>query len=146
MVAWYGLSTRALNAWKDAATHGLPDPGFGLAGPIPWSPALLALILGLVLMLLWLPLRKRLGRAAFTLGLITWTMALGASLGLAIWAFFSHRYCQQQPGALSFQWLGTPVFVCYVLIGIVWLTCGRVQPREKWAGLTLFPDKDTKTP
>ncbi|MBQ6473379.1 MAG: sodium/solute symporter [Victivallales bacterium] len=144
MIAWYWLSTRDCNAWKDAVAKGLAATDFGWAGPIRWSLALPWLGAGLAIFLLWLAFRKRLGRVTDTLGILAATLPLGVGMGLWVWAFFSNRCCQTQPGALSFTWLGLPIIVFNVIIGVVWLTCGKVQPREKWEGLTLFEDSGIK--
>ena len=139
LIAWYFVSTRDFNAWNAAKAKGAEVlPALRGAGPISWGWVLPFFAAGILLLVIWLLLRSRLKRAANTLLAILSTLLLGASLGMSIWAFFSNRCCQTEPHALSFAWLGMPIIVSYILIGVVWLTCGKVQPEEKWKGLTLF--------
>ncbi|MGE4565436.1 MAG: hypothetical protein AB7F32_11245, partial [Victivallaceae bacterium] len=130
MTVWYSASTMAFNCWK-------PGQDMGWAGPIGWRSAVPFAVVGIIAMTVWY-IRYRRQKKYNTPIIVTGTMFLGFGIAILIWSFFSHIYCREAAHALSFQWLGVPAIVCYVLLGAVWLTCGKVQQKEKYQGLTLF--------
>lgn len=113
----------------------------GWGGPLHWKHMVPWLIIAAVLFVVWHILKKR-GKAWSTLFLVVANMFAGFGLGMATWCVFSNIYCQEVAKAPSFQWLGLPSIVCYTIVGTVWLTFGKVQPKEKYAGLTLFDKSD----
>ena len=137
MITWYSLSTRAL------VQAGQEDAPSSWAGPLSWTWTLPFLAAGLVLLAWWS--RRRSARRA-TLALVTACLFLGYALGLAVWAFFSTKYAASEPQALSFQWVGFPTVVVFVLLGVLWFCLGKVQPPEKWRGLTLFSKDEPAAP
>jgi SSS family transporter len=134
MITWYFLSTATIRDWQ-------PGMAMGWAGPQEWCFSLPLILIGLLVLGLWIYLRKR-GKRFTTPVLVLGTSLVGYGLALIIWAIFSNIYCRETARAVSFQWLGLPTFICYTLIGIIWLTFGKVQPKEKYAGLTLFDKSD----
>lgn len=137
MITWYFASTAAFNSWT-------PGMAPGWAGPLAWSFALPAPAIGLAFLVLWACLRRRHKRFT-TPVLVTGTIFTGYGIGLFLWAIFSNIYCRETAHALSFQWLAFPTVVCYTLIGIVWLSFGKTQKKEKYMGLTLFDPGDVIT-
>jgi hypothetical protein len=130
MITWYFLSTATIRDWQ----AGMPT---GWAGPLEWSFSLPPILIGLLVLGLWIYLRNR-GKRLTTPVLVLGTSFVGYGLALIIWAVFSNIYCSETAHAVSFQWIGLPTFICYIVLGTIWLTFGKVQPKEKYAGLTLF--------
>lgn len=130
MITWYTASTAAVNAWKPGM-----DPGWG--GVIDISLGAWVMFGGIVLMMVWALLRRYRKRFQLLFVLLG-TSVGGYGAGLLFWAVCSYVYCREIPRALSFQYLGLPVVLGYVILGTVWLCFGKVQPREKYQGLTLF--------
>ncbi len=130
MITWYFLSTAAVKAWT-------PDMPLGWGGPLNWSFVWPFLLAGGIITVLWLRFRAGQGKY-FLIVLIGGVMLLGYGLGLTVWGVFSHICCVDTAKALSFQWLVVPIIACYTTLGVVWLTCGKVQKKEKYQGLTLF--------
>ncbi len=130
MTAWYLGSTADFNRWQ-------PGMDMGWAGPINWGLALPFIVAGIVVMAVWGVLYHR-KKKYTTAVLVTGTMMLGFGAGVLLWVICSNIYCREEAHGLSFQWLGFPAIICYALIGAVWLTCGKVQKKEKYQGLTLF--------
>ncbi len=132
MTAWYFTSTMAFNSWQ-------PGQDMGWAGPVDYLPAVPFAVLGIIVMAVWFVLYRR-QKKYTTPVIVAGTAFLGFGIAILLWAFFSNIYCREEAHALSFQWLGVPTMVCYTLLGAVWLTCGKVQKKEKYQGLTLFDD------
>ena len=137
---WYFVSTRALKVWE-AAVKASPgtevECGWGALG-IDWRYAIPFAAVGLLVLIYWL-ICKRNDRGKLSLFIITLGSTLsGASIGVTIWALVSNHYCVNGPNALSFQWLGVPTNIAFIVLGIIWLNVGKVQPKEKYQGLTLF--------
>lgn len=134
MITWYFASTAAFNRWQ-------PGADMGWAGPLEWTWALPVLAAGAIVTAMWGFLRRR-GKRFTTPVLVTGAMLAGYGAGLLLWTVFSNIYCRETAHALSFQWLGLPTVVCYTVLGIVWLSFGKVQKKEKYQGLTLFDSGD----
>ena len=130
LITWYSLSTAAAKGWE-------PGMAMGWAGPLEWSFTVPPIVIGLLILIAWAVMYNR-GKRFTTPVLVLGTSLAGYGLGLVIWAFFSNIYCRETARALSFQWLRLPPFICYTLIGIIWLTFGKVQKKEKYQGLTIF--------
>ncbi len=132
VIAWYFASTagvRALECGGDGAWAGPISPRL-LIVPAAWA----------VLIGLWYILRRRQNPRGRQLIHLTCAVSSGAfALGIALWVLFSNWLIA--PGAaqaLSFQWVALPSMVGYALLGLIWLTLGPVQKKEKYQGLTLF--------
>lgn len=133
MTIWYFASTAAFKRWQ-------PGMEMGYGGPVGWSLALPFIVAGIMILLTWGVL-FHLKKKNTTVVLVSGAMSLGFGAGMLLWAIFSHIYCREAPHALSFQWLGFPAIVCYSLLGVIWLTFGKVQKKEKYQGLTLFDNE-----
>lgn len=129
-VTWYMLSTNAVNRWQE----GMP---LNFGGPIRFTIPACVFATGLLAIFLWNRLRNR-TKPFHTFLMILPTMITGFGCGLLIWATFSNLSISETPRAVSFQWLGLPADILFILLGIIWLNVGKVQPREKWQGMILF--------
>lgn len=136
VTAWYFLSTMSRKNWQ-------PGMDFGWAGPIPGPWAAPFWLAGLLLLAVYLVLLFRRNRE-WTVLLVIAVMLMGFGAGISLWSACSNIWCREMPGAVSFQWLVLPGVTGYVLLGAVWLAFGKVQPKEKYAGLTLFDSNETK--
>lgn len=142
MIVWYFVSTSDLKIWK-AACASRPETapsqiswGWGAGVLDPWI-ALPFLLLGAAVLAYWWMLYRRGSRWAMSVA-VAGCAALGAGAALFLWAVISRIYCRTEPHALSFQWVGFPVILSWVILGALWLTCGKTQPKARYQGLTLF--------
>ena len=134
VVAWYSLSTRALLA---VGTDGLD---ISWAGPIPpWYA--LPFVAAAAAILIWRTRRRDWARGG-AISLVAACMFAGYAMGVVLWSAMSAWGAADEPRALSFQWVGFPAFVFYMVFGGLWLCFGKVQPPEKWRGLTMFSKDD----
>lgn len=129
MITWYYASTRAMVLYK-------PGMDFGYAGPVQCNWLWYVLGAGAVLMLVWAHMHRK-SIYGSTVVMILSCMALGYGTAILLWRIISNIYCQDAPHAISFQWLGFPILVCWIGIGAAWMTFGKLPPKEKYEGLTL---------
>ncbi|NMA43191.1 MAG: hypothetical protein GX946_07400 [Oligosphaeraceae bacterium] len=129
-ITWYMLSTNAVNRWQE----GMP---LGYGGPIGFTIPVCVFVAGLLAIFLWNHLRDK-TRPFHTFLMTLPTMITGFGAGLIIWAISSNLCIGDTPRAVSFQWLGVPADILYILLGIIWLNVGEIQPKEKWQGMILF--------
>ena len=133
MITWYSLSTRALVA---AGADGGLDISW--SGPLPPRYAL-PFVAAAAAVLGWRMWRRRRNPSGSgTVPLVAACMFAGYALGLGLWSALSAWGAADEARALSFQWVGFPAIVFYTVFGVLWLCFGKVQPPEKWRGLTLF--------
>jgi SSS family transporter len=129
MLSWYTLSKRVGQSWE----RGM-ELSFG--GPIHLAWVLIPLILTLILLIFWQWRRNKSGkRCLFSMGFALFPMGYAIATGL--WYIFSHTMPADKPLVLSFQWVGFPVTIAFLVIGFIGLRLSKVQPVEKYQGLTL---------
>jgi SSS family transporter len=129
MLTWYTLSKRAGRVWSQTL-----ELGFG--GPINIYWIIIPLILSAGMFLIWLHVKKSTGsKKLFLLGLSIFPF--GYSLATTLWYIFSNTTLAEKPLELSFQWVGFPVTIALFLIGFLGLRVSKIQPEEKYCGLTL---------
>lgn len=103
----------------------------GWGGPLELHWLLLPLILGGLFCVPYFMVRRR-RIYGYISGGIGVTL-LGAASAMALWYAFSNIFITDQPMSRSFAF-GLPV---PLIIGLIALRFCKVQPREKWQGLTL---------
>lgn len=114
-----------------------------LRGPMPVWITLLPLCFGLLGLLTGHILKKRRNKirtgCIFTSLLIT-----GYGVGTGMWYLMSNfSHGGEQNYSLSFQWVGLPGFITFMLIGTIWLIFfGKNQPKDKYMGLTLWTARE----
>jgi Na+/proline symporter len=129
MLTWYTLSKRAGQVWKDTF-----ELGFG--GPVNIYWVLIPVIISAVLFILWRYVKLKTGRKSLLyLGFAIFP--LGYGIAMILWYIFSNTTAATKPLELSFQWVGFPVTVALFLVGFIGLKMSKVQPLEKYQGLTL---------
>jgi SSS family transporter len=137
MIAWYSVTKRCSVTWHE----GMPR---GAAGAI--NPFWLYLTLGVTG--LWLVLYFMHKKQWLELSTLFFT---GVTLALGLWTLFSNYISMNTPKVLSFQWVGFPVMVGFLVFGIIGLRFFKTQPVEKYMGLTFntadkavteLPDRD----
>ena len=129
-VLWYTITKRITKEWK------VGDP-LGLAGRLPLSWIIVPLIITLILGVGLYYLRRRRNLAYYIVRLACFFTA-GSTFAMAIWYVCSNVMEQGRPLELSFQWVGFPVVISYLLIGSISLFFSKPQAKEKYDKLTLF--------
>ena len=129
MLTWYTLSKRAGQVWKDTL-----QLGWGGSVNLLWF--IIPLVVSVILFVIWLYVKKRTAQRQYVLMGVA-IFPLGYSAATLLWFIFSHSIPAEKPLELSFQWVGFPVTVALFLVGIVGLKLSKVQPVEKYQGLTL---------
>ena len=123
---WYASSRSSYQAWVEN-----PALGFGWAGRLPFTYAIIAFIIGALLILPFIIKATRkfmVSKIAYFAGLI----AMGAMFRLLIWAIYSNACITDVPKECSFAFHLPFSF----LITFVILRFCPVQPEKKWKGLT----------
>ncbi|MGE4565959.1 MAG: hypothetical protein AB7F32_13875, partial [Victivallaceae bacterium] len=121
---WYVASRIAEKNWR-------PGEPLGWAGPVSYSYAVIGMALGIVLVLPWWRAKHR--KLWMTLTALAGMTVAGFGEGMLNWAFFSNLLITDSPMSRSFAFaLPIPL-----LIGLVALFFCKVQPKEKYQGLTL---------
>jgi hypothetical protein len=117
----------------------------GLGGPISLWWIAIPLALCAALGILWLIKRKQAGNnSVIYLGLSLFPAGYAIATGL--WFIASHYLVTDKPLTLSFQWVGFPVIIAYLLIGLIGLRLSKVQPANKYKGLILFDNASEQEP
>ena len=124
MIAWYSVTKRLAATWHE----GMP---LGAGGAI--SPLWLSIGLGIVVLCViayYLSGKKKwLGLTALFL--------TGNTIAVSLWTVFSNfAGTENAPKVLSFQWVGFPVLISFIVFGIIFLRFFKSQPVEKYMGLT----------
>ena len=128
-------------ATKYVATHWHEGEPLGLGGPISAWWFIVPVCIAVIPFLVWLSARRRdgelhLGRLSVVL------FPLGYGLGTLIWYLCSHLIPWEGPKALSFQWVGFPGIVLFLVGGVIFLHFSKEQPLHKYQGLTLKTSKE----
>jgi SSS family transporter len=122
MIVWYAVSKRCGVVWKEG------EPlGFGGAISPLWILAPLAL--GVLILIIGEVSKKR------------WLvypamMPIGVTGAIGIWVVASNYLISETPQVLSFQWVGFPITISFLLFGLIGLRFCPVQPLKKYKGLT----------
>lgn len=128
-VTWYTITAYVAKNWVE----GQP---LGLGGPISFTWVVIPLVVFVCLFLIWILVRFMTKK--FCLPLLGISLApLGYAIGLALWYFYSNNTEITKPAVLSFQWVGLPAVISFVVIGVILLFFSKEQPKEKYMGLTL---------
>ena len=117
MITWYTLTKKAAQSWQ-------PGDVLGVAGPISAYWILIPAILFAIVFMVWLIARKIKKYSVFLL-LPLALFPLGYSIGLTLWVVFSNLLNQGKPLMLSFQWVGFPGIIAYIIIGIIGLALSK---------------------
>jgi Na+/proline symporter len=129
MLTWYVITKKAAKDWVEGTPR-------GLAGPIESEWVIYPLLAFAVMVLFWMWRRKVTGEKC----LVTFAASLfplGYATGTFLWYIFSNMSSIEGPLELSFQWVGFPVTVAFIVLGIIGLKFSKVQPEKKYKGLTL---------
>ncbi len=129
-------------ATKYVAAHWKEGEPLGLAGPISPLWFIIPVAIAIIPFFVWLAARRKdgqlhLGRLSIML------FPLGYGLGTFIWYLCSHLIPWDGPKALSFQWVGFPGTVLFLVGGVIFLYFSKEQPKEKYQGLTLKTSKES---
>ena len=136
LIGWFASSHYIMKTFKPGL-----DPSW--AGRQGWEVIIIPLIAAILLWIVFVALKKFLPAKRHLVMLTLASVALGATISGIIWYVVSNSLLAPGEGkALSFTWLGLPAILGYVVIGIVWLNWGPLQPKEKYQGLTLFDTGD----
>jgi Na+/proline symporter len=122
MITWYSVTKRCSVLWHE----GMP---LGSVGAI--SPDWLYLALGitfLFMVLYFIRKSKWLGLSSL--------FFTGGTVSIGLWTMFSNYIDTDTPKVLSFQWVGFPVMIGFIVFGIIGLRFFKTQPVEKYMGLT----------
>jgi SSS family transporter len=137
-LTWYTVTKKIAQVWK-------PGEPMGLGGPISLWWIAIPLALCAALGILWLIKRKQAGNnSVIYLGLSLFPAGYAIATGL--WFIASHYLVTDKPLTLSFQWVGFPVIIAYLLIGLIGLRLSKVQPANKYKGLILFDNDSEQEP
>jgi len=135
---WH-IATQAVSArWQDG------EP-LGLAGSISIWWIVIPILVAVVPFLIWQSERRKDGqihlvRLGFTL------LPLGYGLGTTLWYLCSNFIPVDGPKTLSFQWVGFPGIVLFLVGGVIFLHFSKKQPLHKYQGLTLKTSKEPLLP
>jgi SSS family transporter len=124
MITWYSITKRFAVTWHE----GMP---LGVSGPI--SSFWFYLILGVMALgIIAYMTRKKKWLGLFSL------FFMGGTISIGLWTICSNVInTNNMPKVLSFQWVGFPVIVGFVVFGIIALRFFKIQSVEKYMGLTL---------
>lgn len=123
-------------ATKYVAAHWQDGEPLGLGGPISVWWVVIPLLVSIVPFMIWISARRKdnqlhLGRLSLAL------LPLGYGLGATIWYLSSSFIPVEGPKALSFQWVGFPGTLLFLVGGFIFLKFSKEQPLSKYQGLTL---------
>jgi SSS family transporter len=122
MITWYAVSKRCDVVWEKG------EP-LGFGGPISPLWILVPLLLGLIILAIGEVAKKR-------WMLFPAMMPIGMTGAIGLWVLASNYLISETPQVLSFQWVGFPITVSFILFGIIGLRYCPVQPLKKYKGLT----------
>ena len=128
-LTWYTVTKSVEAAWKS----GMP---LGLSGPISFIWVAVPLVL-FALMLAYWAYRRHMRKELCYITLAASLFPLGYALGTGLWYGFSNFIVSDKPMVVSFQWIGFPVTISFIIMGLVGLKLSKIQPKEKWQGLVL---------
>jgi SSS family transporter len=124
LVAWYSITKRFAVTWHEGEPLGVS----GAITPL-WCYILIGtMILGFICYMV----RKSKWIGLFSL------FFMGGAISIGLWTIFSNVIdTNNMPKVLSFQWVGFPIYVGFVIFGLIALRFFKSQPVEKYMGLTL---------
>lgn len=129
IILWYMLSKYATKNWVAGMSA-------GYAGPLSMTWVVIPVLLFVILLGIWFCRRFIFNDKSLIFYYASLFPAGFASATLT-WYIFSNVCYKGEPLELSFQWVGLPVTVAYLVFGIVGLCFAKVPPSEKYMGLTL---------
>jgi SSS family transporter len=132
-LTWYTITKKIALVWKSG------EP-LGLAGPISINWVIIPLCIFAVIFVIWLIKKNSTGEKKL-LYLGASLFPAGYAVATLIWYIASHTLVIESPMVLSFQWVGFPVIIAYLVIGMIGLSLSKVQPEKKHKGLVLWGNK-----
>jgi Na+/proline symporter len=132
-LTWYTITKKIALVWKSG------EP-LGLAGPISISWVIIPVCIFALLFIVWLVKKNRTGEKKL-IYLGASLFPAGYAIATLIWYIASNTLVINKPMALSFQWVGFPVIIAYLVIGFIGLSLSKNQPEKKYKGLILWGNK-----
>lgn len=123
-------------ATKYVSAHWQEGEPLGLGGPISIWWIVIPLLVTVVPFLIWRSARRKDG-ALHLVRLGITLLPLGYGLGATLWYLCSNFIPVDGPKTLSFQWVGFPGTVLFLVGGVIFLHFSKKQPLHKYQGLTL---------
>jgi SSS family transporter len=129
-LTWYTVTKTVSASWQ----AGTP---LGLAGPISFIWVAIPLAVFAIIFSYWL-YRRHTKKNLCYISLSVSLFPFGYALGTGLWYIFSnYNAMSTEPLVVSFQWIGFPVTISFIILGIIGLRLSKIQPKEKWQGLIL---------
>ncbi len=122
MVLWYAVTKRCDVVWKKGEPLGFGGPISPLWILVPLLVAVAGLALAKVFKKRWL--------------VYVSMLPAGLTGAIGLWVLTSNYLISDTPQVLSFQWVGFPITVSFILFGVIGLRFCKEQPLKKYNGLT----------